>query len=332
MKRRAVLAGLGGALGWPLAVRAQPAGKVFKVGLVFTTSPVSEMIGPDPIHPLVRVFIQALRDLGYVEGRNLVLECRSAEGRFERFGEIVAELVARKVDVIVTAGDKMAQEAKRVTNVVPIVMASSYDPVGAGIVKNLARPGSNVTGLINNPAPDIEGKRLQLLKEALPEATRVAFLGMAVDWEGPEATSVKAAARLLGVILIHADHTPTNYADAFALITRDRPHALFVARSNANFGNRLMIVEFVVKHRMPGMCPSRDYVVAGALMGYGTSPSYLYRHAAGHVDKILQGAKPGDLPVEQPTKIEFVINLKTAAALGLTIPPTLLASADEVIE
>jgi putative tryptophan/tyrosine transport system substrate-binding protein len=218
-----------------------------------------------------------------------------------------------------------------VTNVVPIVMASSYDPVGVGIITNLARPGGNFTGLINNPDPDIEGKRLQLLKEALPEATRVAFLGVG-DWDGPEGTSVKAAARLLRVTLIHADHAPTHYADAFALITRDRPHALFVARSNANYGNRLMIAEFAVKHRMPGIFPYREIVEAGGLMSYGTSAVYLYRHAAGHVDKILKGANPGDLPVEQPTKIEFVINLKTAAAFGLTIPSTLLASADEVIE
>jgi putative ABC transport system substrate-binding protein len=272
-----------------------------------------------------------LRALGYVEGQNLVLERRSAEGRFERFGEIVAELVSRKVDVIVTVSS-MANEVKRVTNTVPIVMATSVDPVGGGIVASLARPGGNITGLTTNPGPEFGAKQLQLLKEALPDASRVAFLGLANDWESHEGKAVRAAARTLGVTLVHAEHTPIHYADAFALITRDRPDALFVTRNSANYANRQLIADFAVERRMPGMYPYREFVAAGGLMSYGVSVPDLFRRAAGYVDKILKGAKPADLPVEQPTKFELVINLKTAKALRLTIPPALLARADEVIE
>ena len=332
MKRRTVLAGLGGALGWPLAVRAQPAGRVFKVGLVFTTSPVSEMIGPEPISPVVRAFMQGMRDLGYAEGRNLILVCRSAEGRLERLLAIVAELVDRRVDVIVTTGDKAAQDAKRVTTVVPIVMMVSYDPVGAGVITSLARPGGNITGLTNNPGPDVESKMLQLLKEVVPAATRIAFLGMAADWNGPQGAIARATAPKLGVSLVFAEVTPTNYADAFALMTRDRPDAFYLAANPAHWANRQIIAEFVVKQRLPSIYPYRDIVDAGGLISYGSNPMYLFHRAASFVDKILQGAKPADLPVEQPTKIEFIINLKTAAAFGLTIPATLLANADELIE
>ena len=332
MKRRAVLVGLGGVLAWPLIGRAQPAGRVFKVGLVFTTIPVSEMTGASPISPVVRAFTQGLRDLGYAEGRNLILECRSAEGRLERLEAIVAELVDRKVDVIVTTGDKAAQDAKRVTNVVPIVMMVSYDPVGAGIITSLARPGGNITGLTNNPGADVESKMLQLLKEVVPEATRIAFLGLAADWNGKQGAIARAAAPNLGMSLVFVEVTPTNYADAFMLMTRDRPHAFYLAANPVHWANRQTIADFVVKQRIPSIYPYREIADAGGLMSYGSNPMYLFHRAASFVDKILRGAKPSDLPVEQPTKIEFVINLKTAAALGLTIPPALLATADELIE
>lgn len=332
MKRRAVLVGLGSVLAGLGGVLAQPAGRLFKVGLVFTTTPVSEMTGASPISPVVRAFTQGLRDLGYAEGRNLVLECRSAEGRLERLEAIVTELVDRKVDVIVTTGDKAAQDAKRVTNVVPIVMMVSYDPVGAGIITSLARPGGNITGLTNNPGADVESKMLQLLKEVVPEATRIAFLGLAADWNGKQGVIARAAAPNLGVSLVFVEVTPTNYADAFTLMTRDRPHAFYLAANPAHWVNRQTIADFVVKQRIPSIYPYREIADAGGLMSYGSNPMYLFHRAASFVDKILRGAKPSDLPVEQPTKIEFVINLKTAAALGLTIPPALLATADELIE
>ncbi len=223
---------LGGvAAPWPLAAQPQQASKVYRVGLILATIPVSKMVGSDPIHPSTKAFLHGLRALGYIEGQNLVLERRSAEGRFERFGEIVAELVRLKVDVIVTAsGNVVVQEAKRVTRVVPIVMTGSYDPVEAGLVASLARPGGNVTGFTAHAGPEIEAKRLQMLKEAFPEATRVAYLGTKSDWEGPEGEHVRAAAHMLDVTMVHAEHTPTHYTDAFALIARDRPRALFVAR------------------------------------------------------------------------------------------------------
>jgi putative ABC transport system substrate-binding protein len=276
--------------------------------------------------------VHALRDLGYVEGQNLVLERRSAEGKFERFGEIVVELVGRRTDVIAITGVELAQEAKRVTTAVPIVMVGSIDPVRAGIVTSLARPGGNVTGLTINPGPEFEAKRMQLLKEVVPKASRVAYLGVADDWDSNEGKAVRAAVLTMGVTLVHARHTPVHYADAFALITRERPHALFVARNPAVYANWQLIADFAISHRMPGMYPWREFVEAGGLMSYGVSTPDLFRRAAGYVDKILKGAKPADLPVEQPTKFELVINLKTAKALGLTVPPTLLTIADEVIE
>jgi putative ABC transport system substrate-binding protein len=333
MRRREFIGLVGGAaVVWPFAVRAQQVGKVYRVGLIITTSPVSEMAGPDPSHPSTRAFVHALRDLGHVEGRNLVLERRSAEGKFERFGEIVAELVGHRTDVIATVGVEMAKAAKRVTTTVPIVMAGTIDPVSAGIVTSLARPGGNITGLTINPGPEFEAKRMQQLKEVVPEASRVAYLGVADDWDSDEGKAVRAAVRTMGIALVHARHTPVDYAEAFALITRERPHALFVARNPANFANRQLIVDFAIEHQMPGMYPYRELAEAGGLMSYGASVPDLFRRAAGYVDKILKGAKPADLPVEQPTKFELVINLKTAKALGLNISPTLLARADEVIE
>jgi putative ABC transport system substrate-binding protein len=333
VRRREFITILGGAaVAWPLAGRAQQTGKVYRVGLIITTSPASEMAGLDPIHPLVRSFVHALRALGYVEGQNLVLERRSAEGRFERFGEIAADLIRLGIDVIVVTNILVAKEMKRVTNTVPIVMAGSIDPVGAGVVTSLARPGGNITGFTSNAGPEIEAKRLELFKEVLPDGSRVAFLGLKSDWESPEAEGIRVAARMLGVTLVHAEHTRINYADAFALITRDRAQALFVASQAANYANRQVIVDFALERRIPGIYPWREFVEGGGLMSYGASLPDTFRRAAGYVDKILKGTAPGDLPVEQPTKFELVINVKTAKALGITIPLTLLASADEVIE
>jgi putative ABC transport system substrate-binding protein len=290
------------------------------------------MAGPEPVHPPTRAFLHTLRSLGYVEGQNLVFERRSAEGKFERFTEIVAELVRLKTDVIVTVSTPLAQAAKQVTTTVPIVVVRSVSPVEAGLVASLGRPGGNITGLTTNTGPEIEGKRLELLKDALPKISRVAYLRMKTDWEGPLGESVKAAAKALNVTLLHAQHTPNEYADAFAVIARQRPDALLVTDSPPAYAHRHLIVEFTVKNRLPGMYPWREPVEAGGLMSYGVSISDLFRRAAGYVDKILKGAKPADLPIEQPTKFELVINLKTAKALGLTIPQSVLIRADEVIQ
>ena len=320
-----------GVLRAPISTDAQQPGKVYRVGLILTTSPLSEMAGPNPVHPLVRAFLHTLGSLGYVEGQNVVFERRSAEGKFERFAEIVAELVRLKTDVIVTVSTPLAQAAKQVTTTVPIVMATSVSPVEAGLVASLARPGGNITGLTANTGPEIEGKRLELLKDALPKISRVAYLRMKTDWEGPPGESVKAAAKALNLTLIQAEHTPNVYAGAFAVIARQRPDALFVANSAPQYAHRRVIVEFAVKNRLAGTYAWRELVEAGGLMSYGVSLSDLFRRAAGYVDKILKGAKPADLPVEQPTKFDLVINLKTAKSLGLTIPPSVLVRADEVI-
>jgi len=315
----------------PISTDAQQAGKVYRVGLIFTTAPVSEMAGPEPVHPPTRAFLHTLRSLGYVEGQNLVFERRSAEGKFERFTEIVAELVRLKTDVIVTVGTPMTQAAKQVTTTVPIVMASSLSPVEAGVVASLARPGGNITGLTANTGPEVEGKRLELLRDALPKISRVAYLGMKTDWEGSSGKSVKTAAQALRVTLLHAEHTPSQYSGAFAVIVQQRPDALFVADSPPAYAQRHLIVEFAIKNRLPGTYARREFAEAGGLMSYGVSSPDLFRRAAVFADKILKGAKPADLPVEQPTKFELVINLKTAKALGLTIPPSVLVRADEVI-
>ena len=319
----------------PLAAEAQEAGKVYRVGLVFTTSPVSEMTGPEPVHPSAKAFVQGLRALGYVEGKNLILERRSAEGQFERFGGIVAELVRLRTDVIVAPGDVAPRAAKMVTTTVPIVMATAEDPEGAGLVQSLAHPGGNVTGVMLVVGPEIEGKRLEIFREALPGVSRVAYLGskQEKDWEGPWGQSVRTAAQALGVTLVLAEFPARQYADAFAQVTRARAQAVFVSPSLLAFADRALVVEFATQARVPTMFAYRQQVeLLGGLMSYGVNVVDNFRRAASFVDRILKGTKPADLPVERPTKFELVINLKTAKALGLTIPQSILIRADEIIQ
>jgi putative ABC transport system substrate-binding protein len=318
----------------PLAVEAQPAGKVYRVGLISAAAPLSEMAGPEPLHPFVRAFVQGLRILGYVEGQNLILERRSAEGRYERFGDIVAELVRLKMDVIVTFAHPAAQAAKAGTTTVPIVMAVSVDPVGNGLVQSLARPGGNITGLTVYVGPEIEAKRLELLRAMLPGVSRVAYLASKEykEWDSPSGQNVRTAAQALGVTLVPVEVSARQYTDAFKRISRARTEALFVARSSTAYADRALIVDFATRTRLPSSFDYRESVELGGLMSYGVNLADNSRRAAGYVDKILKGAKPADLPVEQPTKFELVINLKTAKALGLTIPQSLLLRADEIIQ
>ena len=333
MDRRTFLATVAGSLlAAPLAAEAQQAGKVYRVGLIFPSPPVSEMAGPEPVNNGARAFVRGLRALGYAEGRNLILERRSAEGTFERFAPIVAELVSLNVDVIVVSSTPLAQRAREVTTAVPIVLGVSTDPVGSGLAQSLARPGGNVTGLTSDVGPEIQGKRLELLKGAVPRASRVAFLGTKKLWDVVYEKSIKAGAQALGLTVFLAEHTPTDYTGAFTLISRERPDALFVANSSENFAQRQLIVDFATSKRLPNIHAFMESVEDGGLMSYGVNIADLFRRAGGFVDKILKGAKPGDLPIEQPTKFELVINLKTAKALGLTIPPSLLQRADQVIE
>jgi putative ABC transport system substrate-binding protein len=318
----------------PLAAGAQQAGKVHRVGLIFTTSPVSEMAGPEPVHVSARAFVQGLRALGYVEGQNLILERRSAEGRFERFGDIVAELIRLKTDVIVAPGDLIPRAAKALTTTVPIVMVTSTDPVAEGLVQSIARPGGNVTGLTLAVGPEIEAKRLELLREVLPGVSRVAYLGSKEDkdWQSPAGKSLLAAAQALGVTLVLAEHSSQQFNEAFTLISRARVQALLVPASPPAFAGRALIVDFATRARLPSMFAFRESVEIGGLMSYGVNVADNFRRAATFVDRVLKGAKPADLPVEQPIKFELFINLKTAKALGLTIPASLLLRADQVIE
>src|SRR5262245_11610002 len=289
------------------------------------------------VNPRYRdAFRQGLRDLGYVEGRNLVIEDRDAEGKPERLAAGAAELVALNVDVIVAPGTLAALAAARATATIPIVVPTIGNPVADGLVKSLAQPGGNVTGL-SNLTPDLIGKCMQLLKEAVPGATRVAVLthpgSATAKTDKDYATQAQTAGRSLGFVvqLIDAGR-PVDLDRAFAEMTRWRANALVVLPYATFFPERTRIVALAAKQRLPAVYAYRENVVAGGLMSYGADLVDQFRRSAAYVDRILQGAKPGDPPIEQPTKFELVINMKTAQALGLTIPPSLLLRADQIIE
>jgi ABC-type uncharacterized transport system substrate-binding protein len=333
MNRRAFIASGGAAiLVARLTAEAQQAAKIARIGYL------SPNLATSP--HLRETFRQGLRELGYVEGRNLVIEYRDAEGKVvERIPALAAELVALKVDVIVTeAGNTVAPlAAKQATRTLPIVFVAAGDPVGSGLVTSLARPGGNVTGL-SNITVDLVGKRLELLTQAVRGVGQVAVLWLpGVYGERTEKemlAGAEAAARGLGVRLqfVEASRDPGDLDRAFSDITRARAGGLTLLPSNLLFRERRRLVDLAARHRLPTVYPWRDAVDAGGLMCYGASLTDSSRRAATYVDKILKGAKPGDLPVEQPTKFELVINLKTAKALGLTIPQSVLLRADHVIE
>jgi putative tryptophan/tyrosine transport system substrate-binding protein len=319
----------GGLLAAPLTAEAQQAAKVARIGLLTTNLST----GPH----LRDAFRQGLRDLGYVEGRNVVIEYRDAEGKFERLPALAAELVALKVDVIfVGGGTRAALAAMQATKTIPIVFAGVPDPVAIGLVTSLARPGGNVTGL-SSFATELVGKCLEQLTQAVPGVSRVAVLwqpGAAPERADKDyLTSADVAGRALGVRLqVVEARGPADFDRAFSDMTRARAGALTVLGSAMFSIERRRLVDLAAKHRLPAVYPWREFVDAGALMSYGANIADMHRRAATYVDKILKGAKPADLPVEQPTKFELVINLKTAKALGLTIPPSLLGRADEVIQ
>jgi putative ABC transport system substrate-binding protein len=327
MDRRAFLAGTGAVLlAAPLAAEAQPAAKIARIGYLAT----------NPTPHLQEAFRQGLRDLGYVEGRNLVIEYRDAKGKLERLPALAAELVALKVDVILASGTPQTLAAKQATGTLPIVFALAADPVTSRLVTSLAQPGGNVTGL-SVLAPDLVGKCLEQLKQTVPGVSRVAVLwqpgGVGERTERDMLKEAEVAARALGVRLqVVEARGPEDFDRAFSEMTRARAGALTVLTSSMLFGERRRLVDLAAKNRLPAVYPWREGVDAGGLMAYGPDLADLLRRAATYVDKILKGAKPADLPVEQPTKFELVINLKTAKALGLTIPPSVLARAEEVIQ
>ncbi len=313
-------------LAMPFAADAQQPKKVYRIGYL-GTSPREQMLH------MLKALEEGLRERGYVVGRDIVIEYRFADGKAERLPDLAAELVRLNVDVIVTSATPATLAAKNATTTIPIVMAAVGDPVGAGLVGSLARPGGNITGLsLLNPA--LSGKRVELLKEILPGATRLGVLGNPTNpWTALMVREIEVAARTLGMQLQRLEaERPTDFEAAFGAATRGRAAALLVLEDPLMFAYRPTIVGLAARSRLPAAYGLREFVDAGGLMSYGASAPDLFRRAATYVDKILKGGKPADLPVEQPTKFELVINLKTAKALGLKIPPSVLIRADEVIQ
>ncbi len=326
MNRRDTAVLLAGApLAWQLAARAQPSAKPPRIGIL-TLSVAASM-------PAFEGFRQGLRDLGYVEGQNIVLELRFAQGKPERLAAMAIELAQMKVDLIVIESAQAARAARDASKAIPIVMAVVGDPVGAGLVASLARPGGNITGL-STLSPELSGKRLELLKEVAPQAKRVAVI-----WNdsNPAAAGnlaeTRTAARSMGIDIQSVEVRKASDLDlALEAVAAARPGALLTLTNGMFLANRTRIVEFTARRRLPAIFPDREFAEAGGLMAYGPSLTANFRRAAAYVDKILKGAKSADLPVEQPTKFELVVNLKTAKALGITIPQSLLLRADEVIQ
>jgi putative tryptophan/tyrosine transport system substrate-binding protein len=321
--RRAFITGALGFLAMPLTAQAQLAGKVARIGFLRAAS-------PQPAD--LEAFRQGLRDLGHIEGQHVMIEPRYAAGVVARLPDLAAELVRLQPDVIVVDGTLAAKAAGAATSTIPIVFTLVSDPVASGLVASLARPGRNLTGL-SNVGSDLSAKRLQLLKEALAGATRIAVLSDPINLMTPQLLETKAAAGQLGIrLLLLEPREPTEWSGAFATMTRERVDGMVALTSPVFFSQRARLVELAMQARLPTMFPEREFVEGGGLMSYGLSFSAQWRRAAALVDKILKGAQPADIPVEQPTRFELVINLKTAKTLGLTIPPSVLTRADAVIQ
>jgi putative ABC transport system substrate-binding protein len=313
----------------PLMARAQQGVTVRRIGWLNLGAQPSATSGP------LEAFRRGLRELGWTEGRNVTIETRYANDDSARLAAVAAELVALRVDVIVTITTPAAIAAKKATPSIPIVMAGSSRPVELGLVESLARPGNNLTGVTNNPGGGFDQKVVQLLKEAAPNVSRVALLWGGVTALGEERvlSEIRAAAPALGIIVLSAEaRGPNEVPGALAAILRQRPDGLYATPSSTNTKQRKWIIDFALANRLPSIFADSRWVATGGLMSYGIDWLELRRHAAIYVDKILRGARPADLPVEQPTKFELVINLKTAKALGLTIPQSLLLRADDKIE
>jgi len=324
VNRRAFVTGLGAVLAAPLVGEAQQAGKVVRIGWLQPTPPSDAQ---------VEGFRRGMRDLGYIEGKDFIIESRWDQERYDRLQDLATELARLPVDIMVSSNTAALLAIKRATTTIPVVMLGQGDPVGMGLVDNLAHPGGNFTGL-SNISPELGGKRLELLKEIVPGLSRVAVLANSANPVIAVAVGeTEAAARLMGLAVQAVDvRTPDEVQGAFAAMRRGRAQALVLTADSLHFSLRRRVIDLAAKARLPAVYAYREFVEAGGLIAYGPNFIDLYRRAAIYVDKILKGAKPGDLPVEQPTKFEGVINLKTAKALGLTIPPSLLLRADQVIE
>jgi len=323
-RRRFFTTAAAGVLAAPRAAAAQQARRVYRVGILFQTTDRN----------FFEVILQSLRELGYIEGQNLAIEVRSADGRVERLPELAAELVGLRVDLIIAAGTAGTRAAKSATATISIVMVGAGDPVKAGFVPSMARPGGNITGLTSDVTPETWSKRLQLLTEVAPRASRVALLWNRRALSGAEFVLDQmndAASKLKVTVRSVEVRGPDDLAAAFASMTRERIGGIVFVTSADLFGHLRQIAELAVEHRIPMMSLYREVAVEGSLLSYGPDLSHIFRRSATYVDKILKGAKPGDLAIEQPTRFELVINLKTAKALGLTIPQSLLLRADELI-
>jgi putative tryptophan/tyrosine transport system substrate-binding protein len=318
--RRTFITLLGGAAAWPLVASAQQAAKMPRIGIIDDS-------------PIWNAFRHSLRDLGYLEGQNVAFEYRYAGGLPDRLAWVAVELVRRPVDLVATFGTPPTLAAKQATTTIPIVMIGIGDPVGAGIVASYNRPGGNITGN-TILGPEVAGKRLQLLKEVIPSLSRVAFLWNPDNASHPaQLAEVRGAVVTLGIKLLPlAVRSSDEFDDAFAAMMRERPDAFLMTNDPFHQLSIGRIIDFLANNRLPGMFLTREIVVAGGFMSYGASVPDLFRRGALYAHKILQGAKPADLPIEQPVKFELVVNLKTAKAIGLTIPDVFLARADEVIE
>src|SRR3954466_3410543 len=329
--RRDFLIGLVAALGWSIAARAQQKATPARIGLLVTGSPYSA-----EQRALVDILRQALGELGYVEGKNIIIEYRAADNKIERLPELARDLVELKVDLIMASATPGGRAAKQATTAIPIIVSAMGDPVSDGLVASLARPGGNVTGT-TFLGPELVPKRMALLRELLPDLSRVAVLWHPGAYgERTMTEMLKEAADAAGALGLQLDfaeaHDPDEFDKAFAMIGEMRAGALFQFPSPMFFNTRKQIIELAAKHRLPAMFNAREFVEVGGLIGYGTSLAALTRRGAVYADKILKGARPADLPVEQPTRFELFINLKTAKTLGLAVPQSLLARADEVIE
>jgi putative tryptophan/tyrosine transport system substrate-binding protein len=322
MSRRAFVAGAGAALAAPLAVGAQTPAKVFRIGML-------GLVGT----PEAALFVEGLREAGYIEGRNVALEWRNPEGRSDRFDALAADLVRRDVDVIVASTPAATLAARRATVSIPIVMVNTPDPVQLGLATSLARPGGNVTGTTTLSA-DLTAKQLELLREVAAGVTRIAILWVPTNpWHARAVENAGGAARRLGLRLTGVEvRTGEQLAGAFATVTRERLGAILSLSDPMTFFHRTRLAELAMKHRLPSMHGVRGYADAGGLMSYWAHTGDLYRRVVSYVDRILKGSKPAELPVEQPTRFELVVNLRTAKALGRTIPQSLLQRADEVLD
>ena len=334
MRRREFIRLLGSAaVAWPLAAHAQRPATQNRIAIFHPAIPTTHLTETGG-GSAWRAFFAELRRLGYVEGENLIIERYSAEGHHERYANLAREIVTRNPDLIVTGTNPVVVAVTAATSTIPVV-AFMLDPLKAGLVPSLARPGGNLTGITLDPGSEIWEKRLQMLKEAIPSTAKAAFLGMRGGWENSSEQVLRDAGGRLGISLVWMlpeKGTPSEIERVFAAMEEQRPDAVLVSGEGDLYAHRKLIVELAEKNRLPVMCPYRDYVEAGGLMAYAVDLAELLRRMADNVHQILKGAKPRDIPIYQPTKFELLINLKTAKALGLTLPPALLARAAAIIE